>query len=54
MKSALLTVLLLAALAAAAADWPVHCLRPQILGNWTFSLGATAPSFHDIDYSSCR
>jgi cathepsin C len=53
MKSTLLVVLTAAAFAVVAADWPVHCLRSQILGNWTFSLGTTAPDFHTIDYSSC-
>jgi cathepsin C len=53
MKSALVVVLVAAAFAAAAADWPVHCLRSQILGNWTLSLGTVAASFQNIDYSSC-
>jgi cathepsin C len=49
----LLVVIVVAAFAVASADWPVHCIRPQILGNWTFSLGTTADSFQSIDYSSC-
>jgi cathepsin C len=53
MKIGFLAVLIAAAFASAAADWPVHCLRSQILGNWTFALGTTASSFHAIDYSSC-
>merc|ERR1719313_198074 len=39
MKSMLLEVVLLTSVGFTAADLPVHCLRHQVTGEWTFNLG---------------